>query len=221
MKNTNNTKVKNNWRIYLEGRGAGGYRPFLGWALYHMPVQKDRNGKRFIWVRDLIQFKGQDYGTNRHNVRTMTLLSWFSDEVVAFGEVKKFWDAIPDRYFAKRDARRYFHENNFIELFRTSWSTKDCKELLATVGLEDWVDSSYEQSIGFPTLEEFQERRNNKNLFRAHDLPMVYDLKEDDIVCEKWCQENHASISYARHYWWNYEMQYWNNEFVRRGAVLE
>mgnify|MGYP000039720709 CR=1 FL=1 len=215
MKNTNtnnNGKVKNNWRIYLEGRGAGTFRPFLGWALRHMDVHKDRNGKRFIWVRDLIKYKGQDYGTNIHNVRTMKLLSWFSNEVVAFGEVKKFWDSVPDKYFAKRDARKYFRENNFIELFRTSWSTEDCRKLLSRVGLEDWVDSSPNQAIGFETLEEFQEGRNN-NVFRAHDIPIVYDLTEEDIVSEKWCKENNASMSYARNCWWTYRRHYWNYVF--------
>ena len=65
--------MKNNWRIYLNGRGYRHCRPFLDWCKTLPEVKEDRKGNKYIFVNDLLKYKGQLVGTNLHN---KTRLNW-------------------------------------------------------------------------------------------------------------------------------------------------
>ena len=92
--------MKNNWRIYLYGRGLGHYRPFLRWCEERveegeLPLRKDRNGRKFILINDLLPYKGKIVGT-KHNEKRCDLATFLHDGVVAFGQVKQLAEKILD-----------------------------------------------------------------------------------------------------------------------------
>ena len=82
--------MKNNWRIYLNGRGYRHCRPFLDWCKTLPEVKEDRKGNKYIFVNDLLKYKGQLVGTNLHNKTRLNWQIWLKNEVVAFDEVNNF-----------------------------------------------------------------------------------------------------------------------------------
>lgn len=141
--------MKNNWRIYLNGRGYRHCRPFLnflkgeateraaemmkqfnGGETLPPQVKKDKNGNPFIFVNDLLPLKGKLIGTNIHNMEKLKLTTWFKNEVVAFGEVNKYLETL------KKEEQERIKKYGWGQFW-----LYDCKNVethLKKLGLEKW-----------------------------------------------------------------------------------
>ena len=132
--------MKNNWRIYLTGRGLGGHRPFLNWVKNNIELKSDRNGCKFIFVSDLVPYIGKPVGTNIHNSAPLDITDWFDDKIVAFGEVDKFIESIKEELGEVR--YNAYKRSGASQLWIHEFKKKDIEEkrrLLSKVGLEDWA----------------------------------------------------------------------------------
>lgn len=131
---------KNTWRIYLEGRGLGHYRPLLNWCKQavedgRLPRRIDRNGQQYILVNDLLPYKGQLVGTCSANSSRLDLPAFLADGVIAFGEVKKLMVRIyaenPD--IEKKLAPYAGGNLGYVALYA------DISKYIIDVGLGDWI----------------------------------------------------------------------------------
>ena len=129
--------MKNNWRIYLSGRGYRHCRPFLDWCKTLPEVKEDRKGNKYIFVNDLLKYKGQLVGTNLHNKTRLSWRTWFLNQVIAFNEVDKFIESLNLSQEVIEDLKRYkLAEFTFGNFF----TNKELKEIFKTAGLEEWID---------------------------------------------------------------------------------
>lgn len=126
----------NNWRIYLNGRGYRHCRPFLDWCKELSEVKTDRKGNKFIFVSDLLKYKGQLVGTNKHNVSRLNWMNWFKNEVVAFNEVDKFIVSLNLSAEIMEKIRIY----GVAGTLNSNFKKEELRELFKIVGLEKWID---------------------------------------------------------------------------------
>lgn len=140
--------MKNNWRIYLTGKGLGGYRPFLEWVKKNMKLRTDRNGYQFIFVNDLLPYKGKMVGTNIHNSNYLNISTWFNSKLIAFKEADKFVEMLltgeelndRQRKVISEDYPMYDHMN---QLWLYDSKVDERRKWLSSVGLEDWAELAY------------------------------------------------------------------------------
>jgi len=137
--------MKNNWRIYLCGRGLGGHRPFLRWCKNaveegKLPKRFDRNGKPYIFVNDLLPYKGQRVGGV--NTGSINMFNFLHEGIIAFGEVKKMSNRI------LQDGAKNI-KPNYAKLLEAelpnlgyvaSYNIKGVEPYLREVGLEEWIE---------------------------------------------------------------------------------
>lgn len=128
--------MKNNWRIYLSGRGYRHCRPFLDWCKELPEVKEDRKGNKYIFVNDLLKYKGQLVGTNLHNQTRLNWQTWFKNEVVAFDEVNNFIAGLnlPSEIIEK--IRIY----GVAGTLNSNFKNEELKGFFKTVGLEEWIN---------------------------------------------------------------------------------
>ena len=127
--------MKNNWRIYLTGRGYRHCRPFLDWCKELPEVKEDRNGKKYIFVNDLLKYKGQLVGTNLHNQTRLSWQDWFKNEVVAFDEVNNFIAGLNLPAEIMEKIRVY----GISTILDSNFKKEELKVFFKTVGLEEWI----------------------------------------------------------------------------------
>lgn len=127
--------MKNNWRIYLTGRGYRHCRPFLDWCKELPEVKEDRNGKKYIFVNDLLKYKGQLVGTNLHNQTRLSWQDWFKNEVVAFDEVNNFIAGLNLPAEIMEKIRVY----GISTTLDSNFKKEELKVFFKTVGLEEWI----------------------------------------------------------------------------------
>lgn len=138
--------MQNSWRIYLSGRGLGGFRPFLGWARKqvsekNLPFRADKNGRQYIFFNDLLPYKGTGAGTNRHNNMNVNIYVLLTDGLIAFGEVKKL-----SRKIAKENQEKLgkYYNSLMCDIPHLGRVWIDNKEIispyLVEVGLQEWLD---------------------------------------------------------------------------------
>lgn len=127
--------MKNNWRIYLSGRGYRHCRPFLDWCKELPEVKSDKKGNKYIFVNDLLKYKGQLVGTNLHNQTRLNWQTWLKNEVVAFDEVNNFIAGLnlPAKIIEK--IRIYGVAGTLYSNFKN----EELKGFFKTVGLEEWI----------------------------------------------------------------------------------
>lgn len=128
--------MKNNWRIYLTGRGYRHCRPFLDWTKQNVSLRTDRNGKEYIFVNDLLKYKGQLVGTNLHNQTRLSWQDWFKNEVVAFDEVNNFIAGLNLPVEIIEKIRIY----GAGCILNSKFKKEELKAFFKTVGLEEWID---------------------------------------------------------------------------------
>jgi len=128
-------RMKNNWRIYLSGRGYRHCRPFLDWCKELPEVKSDKKGNKYIFVNDLLKYKGQLVGTNLHNQTRLNWQTWLKNEVVAFDEVNNFIAGLnlPAKIIEK--IRIYGVAGTLYSNFKN----EELKGFFKTVGLEEWI----------------------------------------------------------------------------------
>ena len=127
--------MKNNWRIYLNGRGYRHCRPFLDWCKTLPEVKEDRKGNKYIFVNDLLKYKGQLVGTNLHNQTRLNWQTWLKNEVVAFDEVNNFIAGLNLSAEIMEKIRIYGVAGTLYSNFKN----EELKVFFKTVGLEEWM----------------------------------------------------------------------------------
>lgn len=127
--------MKNNWRIYLNGRGYRHCRPFLDWCKTLPEVKEDRKGNKYIFVTDLLKYKGQLVGTNLHNQTRLNWQTWLKNEVVAFDEVNNFIAGLNLPAEIMEKIRIYGVAGTLYSNFKN----EELKEIFKIVGLEEWI----------------------------------------------------------------------------------
>lgn len=127
--------MKNNWRIYLNGRGYRHCRPFLDWCKTLPEVKEDRKGNKYIFVNDLLKYKGQLVGTNLHNQTRLNWQTWLKNEVVAFDEVNNFIAGLNLSAEIMEKIRIYGVAGTLYSNFKN----EELKKFFKTVGLEEWI----------------------------------------------------------------------------------
>ena len=127
--------MKNNWRIYLTGRGYRHCRPFLDWCKTLPEVKEDRKGNKYIFVNDLLKYKGQLVGTNLHNKTRLNWQIWLKNEVVAFDEVNNFIAGLNLSAEIMEKIRIYGVAGTLYSNFKN----EELKKFFKTVGLEEWI----------------------------------------------------------------------------------
>ena len=127
--------MKNNWRIYLNGRGYRHCRPFLDWCKTLPEVKEDRKGNKYIFVTDLLKYKGQLVGTNLHNQTRLNWQIWLKNEVVAFDEVNNFIAGLNLSAEIMEKIRIYGVAGTLYSNFKN----EELKKFFKTVGLEEWI----------------------------------------------------------------------------------
>lgn len=127
--------MKNNWRIYLNGRGYRHCRPFLDWCKELPEVKEDRKGNKYIFVTDLLKYKGQLVGTNLHNQTRLNWQTWLKNEVVAFDEVNNFIAGLNLSAEIMEKIRIYGVAGTLYSNFKN----EELKKFFKTVGLEEWI----------------------------------------------------------------------------------
>ena len=127
--------MKNNWRIYLNGRGYRHCRPFLDWCKTLPEVKEDRKGNKYIFVNDLLKYKGQLVGTNLHNKTRLNWQTWLKNEVVAFDEVNNFIAGLNLSAEIMEKIRIYGVAGTLYSNFKN----EELKKFFKTVGLEEWI----------------------------------------------------------------------------------
>lgn len=127
--------MKNNWRIYLSGRGYRHCRPFLDWCKELPEVKEDRKGNKYIFVNDLLKYKGQLVGTNLHNQTRLNWQTWLKNEVVAFDEVNNFIAGLNLPAEIMEKIKIY----GVATTLDSNFKKEELKEIFKTVGLEEWI----------------------------------------------------------------------------------
>ena len=127
--------MKNNWRIYLNGRGYRHCRPFLDWCKTLPEVKEDRKGNKYIFVNDLLKYKGQLVGTNLHNKTRLNWQIWLKNEVVAFDEVNNFITGLNLPAEIMEKIRVY----GISTTLDSNFKKEELKVFFKTVGLEEWI----------------------------------------------------------------------------------
>ena len=127
--------MKNNWRIYLTGRGYRHCRPFLDWCKTLPEVKKDRKRNRYIFVNDLLKYKGQLVGTNLHNKTRLNWQTWLKNEVVAFDEVNNFITGLNLPAEIMEKIRVY----GISTTLDSNFKKEELKVFFKTVSLEEWI----------------------------------------------------------------------------------
>ena len=127
--------MKNNWRIYLTGRGYRHCRPFLDWCKTLPEVKKDRKRNRYIFVNDLLKYKGQLVGTNLHNKTRLNWQTWLKNEVVAFDEVNNFITGLNLPAEIMEKIRVY----GISTTLDSNFKKEELKVFFKTAGLEEWI----------------------------------------------------------------------------------
>lgn len=128
--------TKNNWRIYLNGRGYRHCRPFLDWIRENVSLRTDKKGNEYIFVSDLLKHKGQLIGTNLHNKTRLNWMSWFKNEVVAFDEVNNFIAGLNLPAEIMEKTKVY----GVACTLDSNFKKEELKTFFKTVGLEEWID---------------------------------------------------------------------------------
>ncbi|WP_338943686.1 hypothetical protein KST27_01035 [Fusobacterium nucleatum] len=127
--------MKNNWRIYLNGRGYRHCRPFLDWCKTLPEVKEDRKGNKYIFVNDLLKYKGQLVGTNLHNKTRLNWQIWLKNEVVAFDEVNNFITGLNLPAEIMEKIRVY----GISTTLDSNFKKEELKVFFKTVSLEEWI----------------------------------------------------------------------------------
>ena len=127
--------MKNNWRIYLTGRGYRHCRPFLDWCKTLPEVKEDRKGNKYIFVNDLLKYKGQLVGTNLHNQTRLNWQIWLKNEVVAFDEVNNFITGLNLPAEIMEKIRVY----GISTTLDSNFKKEELKVFFKTVSLEEWI----------------------------------------------------------------------------------
>lgn len=127
--------MRNNWRIYLNGRGYRHCRPFLDWCKTLPEVKEDRKGNKYIFVNNLLKYKGQLVGTNLHNQTRLNCQTWLKNEVVAFDEVNNFIAGLNLSAEIMEKIRIYGVAGTLYSNFKN----EELKKFFKTVGLEEWI----------------------------------------------------------------------------------
>lgn len=127
--------MKNNWRIYLTGRGYRHCRPFLDWCKTLPEVKKDRKRNRYIFVNNLLKYKGQLVGTNLHNKTRLNWQTWLKNEVVAFDEVNNFITGLNLPAEIMEKIRVY----GISTTLDSNFKKEELKVFFKTVSLEEWI----------------------------------------------------------------------------------
>ena len=127
--------MKNNWRIYLNGRGYRHCRPFLDWCKTLPEVKEDRKGNKYIFVNDLLKYKGQLVGTNLHNKTRLNWQIWLKNEVVAFDEVNNFITGLNLPAEIMEKIRVY----GISTTLDSNFKKEELKIFFKTVSLEEWI----------------------------------------------------------------------------------
>ena len=127
--------MKNNWRIYLTGRGYRHCRPFLDWCKTLPEVKEDRKGNKYIFVNDLLKYKGQLVGTNLHNKTRLNWQIWLKNEVVAFDEVNNFITGLNLPAEIMEKIRVY----GISTTLDSNFKKEELKVFFKTVSLEEWI----------------------------------------------------------------------------------
>lgn len=127
--------MKNNWRIYLTGRGYRHCRPFLDWCKTLPEVKEDRKRNRYIFVNDLLKYKGQLVGTNLHNKTRLNWQTWLKNEVVAFDEVNNFITGLNLPAEIMEKIRVY----GISTTLDSNFKKEELKVFFKTVSLEEWI----------------------------------------------------------------------------------
>lgn len=127
--------MKNNWRIYLNGRGYRHCRPFLDWCKTLPEVKEDRKGNKYIFVTDLLKYKGQLVGTNLHNQTRLNWQTWLKNEVVAFDEVNNFITGLNLPAEIMEKIRVY----GISTTLDSNFKKEELKVFFKTVSLEEWI----------------------------------------------------------------------------------
>lgn len=126
----------NNWRIYLNGRGYRHCRPFLDWCKDLPEVKYDRKGNKFMFVFDLLKYKGQLVGNNKRNSGKLSWMTWFKNEVVAFSEVDKFISSLNLSSEMLEKIKTY----GIAGTLSSNFKNEELRKLFKTIGLEKWID---------------------------------------------------------------------------------
>ena len=127
--------MKNNWRIYLTGRGYRHCRPFLDWCKTLPEVKEDRKRNKYIFVNDLLKYKGQLVGTNLHNKTRLNWQIWLKNEVVAFDEVNNFITGLNLPAEIMEKIRVY----GISTTLDSNFKKEELKVFFKTVSLEEWI----------------------------------------------------------------------------------
>ena len=127
--------MRNNWRIYLSGRGYRHCRPFLDWCKTLPEVKEDRKGNKYIFVNELLKYKGQLVGTNLHNQSRLNWQTWLKNEVVAFEEVNNFIAGLNLPAEIMEKIKIY----GVATTLDSNFKKEELKEIFKTVGLEEWI----------------------------------------------------------------------------------
>ena len=127
--------MKNNWRIYLNGRGYRHCRPFLDWCKTLPEVKEDRKGNKYIFVNNLLKYKGQLVGTNLHNQTRLNWQTWLKNQVVAFDEVNNFISGLNLPAEIMEKIKIY----GVATTLDSNFKKEELKEIFKTVGLEEWI----------------------------------------------------------------------------------
>ncbi|WP_338939544.1 hypothetical protein KST07_02700 [Fusobacterium nucleatum] len=127
--------MKNNWRIYLNGRGYRHCRPFLDWCKTLPEVKEDRKGNKYIFVNNLLKYKGQLVGTNLHNQTRLNWQTWLKNQVVAFDEVNNFISGLNLPAEIMEKIRVY----GISTTLDSNFKKEELKVFFKTVGLEEWI----------------------------------------------------------------------------------
>jgi hypothetical protein len=124
-----------NWRIYLNGRGYRHCRPFLDWCKTLPEVKEDRKGNKYIFVNNLLKYKGQLVGTNLHNQTRLNWQTWLKNQVVAFDEVNNFISGLNLPAEIMEKIRVY----GISTTLDSNFKKEELKVFFKTVGLEEWI----------------------------------------------------------------------------------
>lgn len=126
----------NNWRIYLNGRGYRHCRPFLDWCKELPEVKLDRKGNKFIFVSDLLKYKGKLVRSNKRNGGKLSWMTWFKNEVIAFSEVDKFISSLNLSSEMLEKIKTY----GIAGTLSSNFKNEELRDLFKTIGLEKWID---------------------------------------------------------------------------------
>lgn len=128
--------MRNNWRIYLNGRGYRHCRPFLDWCKTLPEVKEDRKGNKYIFVNNLLKYKGQLVGTNLHNKTRLNWQIWLKNEVVAFDEVNNFITGLNLPAEIIMEKIRVYGISTTLD---SNFKKEELKVFFKTVSLEEWI----------------------------------------------------------------------------------